>query len=137
MATENRSNGNKIDLAAIREKLAGKTGRAYWRGLEEVADTDEFRQWLDDEFPNRESLLQIDRRSFLKYAGASMALAGLAGCRYLPQEKIVPYVKQPEELVYNNPLFYATAVPFRGFGLGAIVASREGRPIKVDGNPDH
>src|SRR5260221_3677146 len=104
MATENH-NETGLDLTAVREKLAGKTGQAYWRGLEEVAETEEFTQWLDDEFPNRSTLLQIDRRSFLKYMGASMALAGVAGCRLMPQEKIVPYVKQPEDMVYNNSLF--------------------------------
>lgn len=137
MATENYENQSGLDLTAIREKLAGKTGQAYWRGLEEVAETPEFQKWMGDEFPDRATLLQLDRRSFLKFMGASMALAGVAGCRYMPQEKIVPYVKQPEDLVYNNPMLYATAMPFRGYGLGVLATSREGRPIKVDGNPDH
>src|SRR5579862_8720560 len=130
---------NKLDLEAVRQKLAGKQGRQYWRGLEEVAETDEFQLWLEDEFPNRSTLLQIDRRTLLKFMGASMALAGLSGCRsvFMDEEKIVPYVKQPEEMVLGNPLFFATAAPLQGYGVGLLVESHEGRPIKIEGNPDH
>ena len=71
----------ELNLSEVREKLAGKSGRAYWRSLEEVAETPEFQAWVDDEFPNRASLMNLDRRSLLKYMGASMMLAGLAGCR--------------------------------------------------------
>lgn len=128
-----------FDLEAAKARLTGKKGRTYWRGLEELAQSEEFTQWLGDEFPNRSTLLQIDRRSLLKIMGASMALAGLSGCRsvFLEEEKIVPYVKQPEELVLGKPLFYATAAPFSGYGVGCLIESREGRPIKVEGNPQH
>ncbi|HVT12081.1 MAG TPA: TAT-variant-translocated molybdopterin oxidoreductase [Fimbriimonadaceae bacterium] len=129
----------KLDLDAIRAKLASKQGPKYWRGLEEVAETPEFTAWLGDEFPNRSTLLQIDRRSLLKVMGASMALAGLSGCRgvFLDEEKIVPYVKQPEEMVLGKPLYFATAAPYPGYGVGFLVESREGRPLKIEGNPDH
>ncbi|MFI5387644.1 MAG: TAT-variant-translocated molybdopterin oxidoreductase, partial [Fimbriimonadales bacterium] len=129
----------RLDLDAVRAKLAGKHGRKYWRGLEEVAETEEFGNWLGDEFPHRSTLLQMDRRSLLKFMGASMALAGLSGCRgvFLDEEKVVPYVKQPEELVPGKPLYYATAVPLSGYGVGVLVESREGRPIKIEGNADH
>jgi molybdopterin-containing oxidoreductase family iron-sulfur binding subunit len=129
----------RLDIESIREKLSGKEGRRYWRSLEEVADTPEFQGWLEDEFPNRRTLLQIDRRSMLKFMGASLALAGLAGCRgvFLDQEKVVPYVKQPEELVPGKPLFYATAMPMSGYGVGVLVEQHEGRPTKIEGNPDH
>ena len=71
--------------------------------------------------------------------GASMALAGLAGCRsvFLPQDKIVPYVKQPEELVPGKPLFYATTLTLGGYGTGVLVEQHEGRPLKIEGNPEH
>src|ERR1051326_8199880 len=92
---------------SMRTRLAGKSGKQYWRSLEELADTDEFQKFLEDEFPNRSTLLNVDRRTFLKYMGASMALAGLAGCRYLPEEHIVPYVKQPEELGLGDSSRYA------------------------------
>jgi molybdopterin-containing oxidoreductase family iron-sulfur binding subunit len=124
-------------LAAVREKLAGMKGKAYWRGLEEIAETEEFQKWVADEFPNRETLLQVDRRDFLKVMGASLALAGVAGCRFLPDEKMVPYIKAPEEVVPGKPLFFASAMPWLGYAKGVLVTSREGRPIKVDGNPTH
>src|SRR4029434_6633324 len=69
--------------------------------------------------------------------GASMALAGVSACTRQPEEAIVPYVRQPEELVPGKPLFYATAMPFAGSGVGLLVESHEGRPTKVEGKPDH
>src|SRR5258706_4763530 len=101
------SDNNNLNMQHMRERLAGKRGRQYWRSLEELADTEEFQKFVEDEFPNRSTLLNVDRRTFLKYMGASMALAGLAGCRYLPEEHIFPYVKQPQEDVLGGP------VPFR------------------------
>jgi MoCo/4Fe-4S cofactor protein with predicted Tat translocation signal len=129
----------RLDLDAVRAKLAGTQGPKYWRGLEEVAETPEFQSWVDDEFPNRSTLLQIDRRSLLKFMGASMALAGLTGCRgvFLDEQKIVPYVKQPEDIVPGKALFFATAAPLTGYGVGLLVESHEGRPIKIEGNPEH
>src|SRR5690349_8332519 len=127
----------KLDLEAVRERLASAEGPEYWRGLEEIAETEEFRQWLDDEFPNRSTLLQINRRELLKYMGAGMALAGLSGCRFMPQEKIVPYVKQPEELVPGKPLWFATAFTQGGYAKGVLARSNEGRPTKIEGNPSH
>jgi len=130
---------NRLDMDLVRQKLADKRGPAYWRSLEEIAETPEFQGWLDDEFPHRRTLLEIDRRSLLKYMGASLALAGLAGCRGMELEelKVVPYVKQPEEMVPGKPLFYATAWTLGGVGLGLLVESHEGRPTKIEGNPDH
>jgi molybdopterin-containing oxidoreductase family iron-sulfur binding subunit len=133
----NQENRENLDLAGIREKLAGMTGQAYWRGLEEIAETEEFQQWVSDEFPNRESLMQVDRRSFLKVMGASLALAGVAGCRFMPEEKMVPYIKAPEDVVPGKPLLFASAMPWHGYAKGILVTSREGRPIKIDGNPTH
>lgn len=126
-----------LDLTAIRARLAGARGPEYWRSLEEIAETDEFKQFVEDEFPDRSSLLQLDRRDFLKFMGASLALAGLTGCRFLPQDKIVPYVKAPEELVPGKPLMYATAMPYAGYGVGLLVESHLGRPTKIEGNPLH
>ncbi len=129
----------RLDLDAIRAKLAGKQGKTYWRSLEEVAETPEFEAWLADEFPNRREIADIDRRSLLKFMGASLALAGLSGCRgyFMPEEKIVPYVTQPEEMVIGKPLYYATAFSHAGFGYGVLVKQNEGRPTKIEGNPDH
>src|SRR5438552_12855068 len=68
---------------------------------------------------------------------ASMALAGVGGCKAEAPEKIVPYVRPPEEILPGMPLHFATAMPVSGYAIGLIVASHEGRPIKVEGNPDH
>lgn len=129
--------GKRLDMAAIRAKLGGSSGSAYWKGLEELADTDEFQAWLEDEFPHRRSLPDVDRRSVLKLMGASLALAGLAGCRTLPQEKVIPFVRNPEDRAPGTALYYATAFPFAGYAFPVVVESHEGRPTKLDGNPDH
>src|SRR5436190_6918930 len=80
---------------------------------------------------------ELSRREFLRLAGASVALAGFGACTKQPIEKIVPYVKQPEEIVPGKPLRFATVTTFNGYAQGIIVTSREGRPIKIEGNPDH
>ena len=127
------------DIQALRAKLHGTRGRTYWRSLEQVAETPEFKEFLHREFPQNASewLDPVGRRGFLKLMGASMALAGVSACTRQPDETIVPYVRQPEELVPGKPLFYATAMPFAGSGVGLLVESHEGRPTKIEGNPDH
>jgi molybdopterin-containing oxidoreductase family iron-sulfur binding subunit len=127
------------DIQALRAKLHGTRGRTYWRSLEQVAETPEFKEFLYREFPQNASewLDPVGRRGFLKLMGASMALAGVSACTRQPEEAIVPYVRQPEELVPGKPLFYATAMPFAGSGVGLLVESHEGRPTKIEGNPDH
>src|SRR5437868_8763054 len=92
-----------------------------------------------DEFPAGAAAWPDDlsRREFLRLASASLALAGLGACTKQPIEKIVPYVKQPEGMVPGKPLHFATATTFNGYGQGIIVTSREGRPIKIEGNTDH
>jgi len=128
-----------FDVEAARQKLSGKGGKRYWRSLNELSDTPEFQRWVEDEFPNRSTLLQVNRRDLLKFMGASMALAGLSGCRgmFLPEDKVVPYVRQPEELVPGMALYYATAVTLGGYATGVLVEQHEGRPIKIEGNPEH
>ena len=79
----------------------------------------------------------LDRRQFLQLAGASLALSGLAGCGRPPDETNLPYVQAPEDLVPGQPLFYATALPLDGWGLGVLVESDMGRPTKVESNPGH
>ena len=110
----------------------------YWRSLDELAGTEEFRHRLEAEFPERASEWAdpVSRRAFVKVMGASLMLAGLAGCR-APSEKIVPYVRAPEEAIPGKPLFFATAMPMGGFAKGLLVESHLGRPTKVEGNPQH
>src|SRR5881296_950348 len=128
-----------LDLAAVRTKLADKQGKQYWRTLEELSDDPHFSDLLHREFPRAASEWDesVDRRDFLKLMGASLALAGMAGCGRTPEQHIVPYVKQPDGLVLGKPQFYATAMPFGADAIGVLVESHEGRPTKIEGNPDH
>ena len=115
------------------------TGRHYWRSLDELADTPEFKEWLHREFPQGASEFEdgVSRRHFVKIMSASFALAGLgvmgAGCRR-PEEKLEPFGRQPEGYVYGEPEYYATAMPTRTGAVPVVVKSYEGRPIKIEGN---
>src|SRR5438132_3704120 len=129
-----------MDLAAVRAKLKSKSGKQYWRTLEELAEDPKFEELLHREFPRQapsEWDDSVDRRDFLKLMAASLAFAGLSGCERLPEQHIVPYVKQPDGLVLGKPQFYATAMPFLADAIGLLVESHEGRPTKIEGNPDH
>jgi molybdopterin-containing oxidoreductase family iron-sulfur binding subunit len=115
------------------------TGRRYWRSLDELADTPEFKDWLHREFPQGASELEDgqNRRQFLKIMSASFALAGLglagAGCRR-PEEKLEPFGQQQADYIYGEPQFFATAMPTRTGAVPLVVKSYEGRPIKIEGN---
>jgi MoCo/4Fe-4S cofactor protein with predicted Tat translocation signal len=128
-----------MDFSAIRSRLAGAEGRLYWRSLGELADTPQFREYLHREFPEQASQWNDPkgRRQFLKLMSASLALAGVSACTKQPAEKIIPYVRQPEDMVPGKPLFFATAVPFAGYAQSVLVESHEGHPTKVEGNPEH
>ena len=129
----------RLDLAAVRAKLQSKSGKQYWRTLEELAEDPHFEELLHREFPRQASEWDeaVDRRDFLKLMGASLAFAGLAGCKSNEQGSIIPYVKQPDGMTLGKPLFFATAMPFGGDAVGILVESHEGRPTKIEGNPDH
>ena len=134
----------RADMAAMRARLAASGhGREYWRSLDDLARTPEFRDLVEREFPRlaigwSEDESPVDgRRNFLKLMGASLALGGLAACTRQPTEHIMPYVRQPEELTPGRPLFYATATTLNGVASGVLVESHEGRPTKIEGNPEH
>ncbi|MDF1544276.1 MAG: TAT-variant-translocated molybdopterin oxidoreductase [bacterium] len=122
----------------MKEKLKDKTGKEYWRSLEQLSGSEEFKQFLHREFPEGASEMdnKWSRRNFLTMMGASMALAGLASCRR-PEEKIVPYVRAPEEILPGRPLFYATNMPLGDSSVGLVVETHEGRPTKIEGNKLH
>jgi len=112
--------------------------RTYWRSLAQIEDRPEFRTALEREFPEGASELPdgVTRRDMMMLLGASLSLAGVAGCRR-PVEEIVPFVTAPEESVPGVPRYYATSMPFRRSAYGLIVESHEGRPTKIEGNPSH
>ncbi len=119
---------------------AAAHGPEFWRSLEELAQTPQFQELLAREYPQGTAawLAGVDRRQFLKLMGASLALAGLTGCiAQAPRQQIFPYVEQPEGLTPGRPLYFATAMPLAGYGQGLLVESHEGRPTKVEGNPQH
>jgi MoCo/4Fe-4S cofactor protein with predicted Tat translocation signal len=128
-----------LDLAAIRARLQTARGQQYWRSLEEVAASAEFQEWMSREFPPQASEWRdaISRRRLLQLMGASLALAGLSACTSQPEEKIMPYVRAPEEIVPGKPLFFATALPLGGIANGVLAESHMGRPTKIEGNPQH
>ncbi len=130
---------SRFDLADVHERLRHSQGPRYWRSLEELAQTEAFQEYLQREFPEHASewTNPITRRRFLTLMGASLALAGVHGCAPAPPEKIVPYVRQPELVVPGKPLFFATAMTLGGVATGILVENHEGRPTKVEGNPDH
>ncbi len=112
--------------------------RTYWRSLGQLDEHPESRAFLEREFPEGASELPegVTRREMMMLLGASLSLAGLAGCRR-PAEEIVPYATAPEEVVPGIPRYYATTMPFRRSAYGLIVESHEGRPTKIEGNPSH
>ena len=131
-----------LQLGTTRVRLASARGPEFWRTLEELAGQADFHELLKDEFPQHAAVWDehVDRRKFLALLGASLALAGLAGCSasQAPPERIMPYVRQPEPAVQGRSLFYATAMPLAGYATGGLlVQSHLGRPTKVEGNPDH
>lgn len=132
----------KMTLGQVRAKLDGKTGRRFWKNLDELAETPEFHELMQEEFPRQASGVSewvdpVSRRGFMKVMGASLALAGLAGCTKQPDEPIYPYIRQPEDLVLGKAMYFATAHPFPTGAVPVLVKSNEFRPTKLEGNPEH
>ncbi len=132
---------DKMTLAEVRSRLDGKTGKRFWKNLDELADTPAFQELMQEEFPRQaaggEWVNSVSRRGFMKVMGASFALAGLAGCTKQPDEPIYPYIKQPEDLVLGIPDYFATAHPFPTGAIPVLVKSDAFRPTKIEGNPEH
>ena len=138
--------GEKCGAHSHREDATNATlpevwsdGRRYWRSLDELSDSQEFQDRLHREFPRSASEWpdEPSRRNFLKLMGASVALAGSAGCFKKPEQQVAPYVQQPPMLTPGVPLHFATALPVFGQARGVVVRSDEGRPTKIEGNPLH
>ncbi len=133
------SKRGKLDLGTARERIAQTKGPEFWRSLEELAGSPEFQQMMHREFPKGASewLDSVSRRGFLKLMGASLALAGMTACTKQPLEPIVPYVRQPEELIPGRPMFFATAFTLGGYASPVLVESHMYRPTKIEGNDRH
>ncbi|HEY3740913.1 MAG TPA: TAT-variant-translocated molybdopterin oxidoreductase, partial [Bryobacteraceae bacterium] len=113
------------------------TGKKYWRSLGELYNKPEFKEWVEKEFPGGAEMLESgSRRNVLKLMAASFGLAGLTACRR-PVEKILPASHGIED---NNPgqaYFYSSAFTLSGVSQGVLVEVNDGRPTKIEGNPDH
>jgi molybdopterin-containing oxidoreductase family iron-sulfur binding subunit len=110
----------------------------HWRSLNELENTPEFREFVEREFAQpleNEPANSPGRRRFMQLMGASFALAGVA-CRY-EQDKILPLSRRPEGMVPGEPQAYATSMDLSGWATGLIAKSYDGRPIKLEGNPQH
>ena len=125
-----------IDLPVLKNAATPAPRERFWRSAADLRG--ELGDLHDGEFmpgasdpPGGSS-----RRDFLRIMGASMAMAGLAACRR-PVEEVLPYTRQPEEIVPGEPLYYATGMPYRGVLCPILVRSHEGRPTKIEGNPEH
>ena len=110
--------------------------KRYWKGLEEKNAGPDFLRQAADEFPGLESQARrMKRRDFLKVAGFSLAAAAATGCSRAPVEKAIPLLVQPEEFVPGRSLYYASTCAGCDAGCGLLVKVRDGRPIKLEGNP--
>jgi molybdopterin-containing oxidoreductase family iron-sulfur binding subunit len=135
----NMTTKSEMTLADARNQLVQLTGKRYWRSIDELSGTPEFEAAVAREFPDAASewVDPVSRRGFMKLMGASLALAGMAGCTKQPDEPIFAYVKQPEDLVLGKSNYFATAAPFTTGAVPVLVKSDQFRPIKIDGNPEH
>jgi len=141
------SEDRHINFKLMRERVLAEQvgqdvrtpGKSYWRSLEELADSPEFREFVEREYPQHAEEWNdpVERRTFLKLMGASLALAGLSSCAFQPAEKVVPNVKESENSVPGKALFFATASSLGGIATPLLARSNEGRPTKLEGNPDH
>ncbi|MCG8416601.1 MAG: TAT-variant-translocated molybdopterin oxidoreductase [Proteobacteria bacterium] len=113
----------------------------YWRSLAELESSDELDSIVAREFPDQAAELSdpLSRRRFMQLMGASVAFAGVAGvgCRRWEREEIVPLSNRPEDYVPGVNRYFATAMELSGVASGLVVSSFDGRPIKIEGNPEH
>lgn len=124
----------EADIAALRSM----TGKRFWRALDELVDQPDFRARMGAAFPALASgPSNWRRRDILKCLGGAIALAGLDGCERAPDEEAMPFVEQPEGIEPGIARFYATAVEMDGVAQPVIGKTREGRPVKLEGNGDH
>src|SRR5947207_10421876 len=130
---------DKLDLVQVQADIEKKNSHEFWRSLEELAGKPEFQEMMHREFPKGASewIDAVSRRGFLKLMGSSLALAGMTACTRQPFEPIVPYVRQPEDVIPGRPLFYATAFNLGGYAMPLLVESHMYRPTKIEGNDKH
>ena len=125
-------------LTQISKTDPAPAGERYWRSLDELADTPEFRQWVHREFPEDATAVLdgASRRNILKLMAASFGMAGLAACRR-PVSHILPASKGIDSYIPGKAQFYSSVFTHNGEAMGVLVEVNDGRPTKIEGNPDH
>ncbi|MEP6962572.1 MAG: TAT-variant-translocated molybdopterin oxidoreductase, partial [Acidobacteriota bacterium] len=125
-------------MSLVQIKTAPKTGPKYWRSLDQAANAPEFRQWVEREFPSTaaEMLDGNSRRTILKLMAASFGMAGLVACSR-PEIRFAPQARLQEDYIPGSPYNYTTSMVLNGQATGLVVKTYDGRPVKVEGNPDH
>ena len=111
----------------------------YWKSLDDLAETPAFKDWVEREFPVGAAESEgVNRRRFMQIMAASFGLAGLgmAGCRR-PEQSILPYAQQPENVIPGVPVYYASSMPGARGNMPVIVETHTGRPTKIEGNPSY
>ncbi len=138
MSDHRESSHRPLDLATLRQQIAEKKGKEYWRSLNELAESEEFEETIRREFPRQAQLLgDLNRRDFLKVLGAGLALAGLTSCAPADGNKVLPYVNPPMDMIPDVPIYYASTMVQDGVGKAVLIETNMGRPVKVEGNPLH
>ena len=144
---ENKKAEKRAETASAERRLhslpivqdGNRPSRHYWRSIEERNGSVELAAAAKREFPAGASEMTdaVSRRGFMQLVGGSAAIAGIGTACMKPNEKIIPFVRRPEEMTPGNPLHFATSVALEGFATGLLVESHEGRPTKIEGNPEH
>jgi molybdopterin-containing oxidoreductase family iron-sulfur binding subunit len=125
-------------MSFVQIQSAPKTGPKYWRSVDQAANAPEFRQWVEREFPSTaaEMLDGNSRRTILKLMAASFGMAGLVACSR-PEIRFAPQARGQEDYIPGSPYNYTTAIVINGQATGLVIKTYDGRPVKVEGNPDH
>lgn len=133
------SQDSKNNFALMRDKILSQSGKDYWRSVDEFVDAPEFGEFVKREYPvhSEDWDNEVSRRTFVKLMGGTLALAGLSGCVIQPPEKIVPYVRPEQDMLPGKPMYFATAMQVGGVATGLLAKSYDGRPVKLEGNPEH
>ncbi len=131
-------------MSEIKKASSQNPDPNYWQSFEELYNSKEFVELNQNEFKegvsekfDTKGMSSLSRRKFLALLGASAAIAGTSCTDYRDKGEIIPYNEKPEEIIPGRPNFYASTCTQCANACGILIKTREGRPIKLDGNPDH
>ena len=122
----------KTNAPALDKKNNQEFG--YWKSLKDISSEEDYNRFLKQSEHNVDN--GLSRRNFLSLIAASVALAGLEGCKK-PVQKIIPYVEAEIGTIPGIPKYYASTLPFKNNALGVVIENHDERPVKVEGNEKH